>query len=127
MTGQGRRSASILVVEDVEAIRKMVCAILVAHGYKCVEAVDGREALQLVEDGGEPFELVLTDMIMPRMNGAELARNLSRIRPGIPIVYMSGYTEESVIRDVANSGAFLAKPFTASALLETVRRSLDGS
>jgi CheY-like chemotaxis protein len=127
MTGQGRRSASILVVEDVEAIRKMVCAILVAHGYKCVEAVDGREALHLIEDGGGPFELVLTDMIMPRMNGAELARNLSRIRPGIPIVYMSGYTEESVVRDVANSpGAFLAKPFTAAALLETVRRSLDG-
>ena len=126
MTAESRWTGeTILVVEDTNEIRKMVCAMLVAGGYKCLEASDGQEALQLVEDGSHSFELVLTDMVMPNMSGVEFARRLGRIRPEVSIVFMSGYTEEPLVESVERPAAFLPKPFTAVTLLETVRQSLD--
>jgi two-component system cell cycle sensor histidine kinase/response regulator CckA len=116
---------TILVVDDAEAIRKLVCAMLSASGYNCLEASDGHEALRIVEDSRHTFKLVLTDMIMPKMNGVELARHVQRIRPEVPIVFMSGYVDDPIVRHVGQSATFLPKPFTATDLLETVRQSLD--
>ena len=118
-------SQTILVVEDADSVRKLVCAMLTQTGYNCLEAADGAEALRVLEDGGD-VQLVLTDMMMPNMDGAELARNLSRIRPELRILFMSGYTEDPVVRSLgAASRLFLSKPFTATALTEKVRGALD--
>lgn len=117
---------TILVVDDAEPIRKMVCSMLRGSGYSVKEAADGAQALGLIERECESVHLVLTDVIMPEMSGAELARHLSRVRPQLPIIFMSGYSEDPVVRGVESTGSlFLAKPFTASALVEKVRQTLD--
>ena len=119
---------TILVVEDAEPIRKMVCSMLRGSGYGVKEAADGAEALGLIERECETVHLVLTDVIMPEMSGAELARHLSRVCPELPIIFMSGYSEDPVVRSVERIGSvFLPKPFTASALVEKVRQTLDRS
>ena len=117
---------TILVVEDAEPIRKMVCSMLRGSGYGVKEAADGAEALGLLQQEGESVQLVLTDVIMPEMSGAELARHLSRVCPKLPIIFMSGYTEDPMVRGVESAGSvFLPKPFTAAALVEKVRQTLD--
>jgi two-component system cell cycle sensor histidine kinase/response regulator CckA len=117
---------TILVVEDAEPIRKMVCSMLRVSGYGVREAADGIEALGLLEQECESVQLVLTDIIMPEMSGAELARHLSRVCPQLPIIFMSGYSEDPVVRGVERVGSvFLAKPFTASALVAKIRQTLD--
>jgi two-component system cell cycle sensor histidine kinase/response regulator CckA len=119
------RNATILVVEDSPAVRKMVCAMLTQSGYNCLEAGDGAEALRLLE-AAEDVQLVLTDVIMPNMDGPELAHRLSRIRPELRILFMSGYVEDAVVRSIGRaSSLFLPKPFTATTLMEKVRQALD--
>lgn len=119
------RNSTILVVEDTPAVRKMVCAMLSQTGYNCLEAGDGVEALRLLEEA-QDVRLVLSDVIMPNMDGPELARQLSRIRPELPILFMSGYVEDSVVRSIGRtSSLFLSKPFTSTALMEKVRQALD--
>jgi len=123
----GWRNETVLVVEDAEPIRRMVCAMLSQSGYSCLEAADGAEALDLLKKSDCSVSLVLTDVIMPKMTGAELAQQLSRIRPDIRIMFMSGYSDDPVVRKFERSSStFLAKPFTASALMEKVRQALDG-
>jgi two-component system cell cycle sensor histidine kinase/response regulator CckA len=118
------RNATILVVEDSPAVRKMVCAMLTLTGYNCLEASDGAEALRLLERA-EDVQLVLTDVIMPNMDGAELAQQLSRNRPELRILFMSGYVEDSLVRSIGRTPLFLAKPFTATTLMEKVNQALD--
>lgn len=115
---------TILVVDDAEVIRKMVCAMLVQNGYGCLEASDGNQALQALAD--ERVHLVLTDVLMPGMGGPELAQRLSQERPEVRIMFMSGYSDHPVVRSVERTpGIFLAKPFTAGVLMEKIRQVLD--
>ena len=117
---------TILVVEDAEPIRKMVCSMLRGSGYAVKEAADGAEALGLLKREWESVHLVLTDVIMPEMSGAELARHLSRECPRMRIIFMSGYSEDPLVRGVEAIGSvFLPKPFTAAALVEKIRETLD--
>jgi two-component system, cell cycle sensor histidine kinase and response regulator CckA len=117
---------TILVVEDVEVVRKMVCAMLLQGGYTVLEAGDGKEALRVLEFQSGPVHLVLTDLIMPHMNGTELARHVSQKHPNLPVIFMSGYNDDPVVRGVERGGArFLAKPFTAAALAEKIRQALS--
>ncbi len=119
------RLHTILVVEDVEAVRKLICAMLTHSGYNCVEAADGVDALRIFNEAPLALDLVVTDMIMPEMGGAELKREVARVRPGLPFIFISGFTEDPVVQDVERSrGLFLAKPFTAAALLDKVRNAL---
>ncbi len=119
------RHGTILVVEDSPAVRKMICAMLSQTGYKCLEAGDGLEALRLLE-GVEDVRLVLTDVIMPNMDGAELARQLSRLRPTLRVMFMSGYVDDSLVRSIGKTAPlFLPKPFTAAALMDKIRQALD--
>ena len=116
----------ILVVEDAESIRRMVCAMLNQSGYRCLDACDGAEALRLVETSPDAIDLVLTDVMMPNMGGPELARRLARLRPELRVLFMSGYSEDPVVRTIERFPAiFLAKPFTAAALMDRVRQILD--
>src|SRR5215470_126883 len=82
---------TILVVEDGEAVRKMICAMLSQNGYQCPEAADGEQALVVLEGIGS-VNLVLTDLMMPGMSGTELAKQISKDYPQIRIIFMSGYT-----------------------------------
>jgi CheY-like chemotaxis protein len=119
---------TILVVEDSPTVRKMVCTMLSQTGYNCLEAGDGAEALRLLDraEEAEDVRLVLTDVIMPNMDGAELARRLARTRPELRILFMSGYVDDDVVRSLGKaSSLFLPKPFTASVLMDRVRQALD--
>lgn len=115
---------TILVVEDSDAIRRVVCAMLSQTGYTCLEASDGSEALHMLRTG-DRIQLVLTDVVMPKMDGAELATHMAREYPYIPILFMSGYSDNPLVQAVERSPLFLAKPFTATALTTTVRRALE--
>jgi CheY-like chemotaxis protein len=116
---------TVLVVEDMEPLCKMIASMLRESGYRVVEAANGADALAAFDREAHSIQLVLTDIIMPRMNGTELALRLSQIRPGLPVLFMSGYTDDPVVRVVERDGTFfLRKPFTAQVLIETVRRVL---
>jgi len=125
MSDATNQERTILVVEDAEPIRKLVCTMLSHDGYQCLEAGNGTEALQVVERAPD-IHLVLTDVVMPQMGGAELARHLSILRPDVRIIFMSGYTEDPMVRHVEQIPAiFLPKPFTAATLSTKVRMALE--
>ncbi len=117
---------TILVVEDGEAVRNLVCRMLVQNGYRVLEARDGRDALRLCETHPEPIQLLLTDVVMPNMPGAELAERIRRARPAVRVLLMSGYTGEALAQRLGHDPvAFLPKPFTSVGLVEKVREVLD--
>ncbi len=123
----GGSNETILVAEDAAAIRKMVCAMLAQSGYRCIEAGDGREAFELIWAAQDSIDLLLTDVVMPYLGGIELAQRVARIHPQMRILFMSGYSDDPVVRSIERCPAiFLAKPFTASALMDKVREMLDG-
>src|SRR4051812_31758012 len=120
------RKETILVVEDAESIRKMVCAMLSGAGYQCMEAGDGEEAYRMVVGAPAAIDLILTDVMMPKMSGPELAKRVGNIRPELRVIFMSGYSEDPVVRTIERSASmFLPKPFTAAALMDKVRQTLD--
>jgi two-component system, cell cycle sensor histidine kinase and response regulator CckA len=117
---------TILVVEDGDAVRNLVCLMLVQNGYRVLEARDGNHALRVFETHPEPIQLVLTDLVMPNIQGVDLAWRLRRARPDLRILLMSGYTDEPVLQHLGRgSVAFLPKPFTSVELVEKVREVLD--
>lgn len=117
---------TILVVEDGDAVRNLVCLMLVQNGYKVLEARDGHQALRVCETYPQPIQLVLTDLVMPNMPGADLAERLRRTRPNLRILIMSGYTDAPLVQRLGRYAvAFLPKPFTSVELAEEVRRVLD--
>jgi CheY-like chemotaxis protein len=121
-------SETILLVEDEAAVRALAGEVLRRLGYEVLEAVHGPEALKIVETFPAPIHLLLTDIVMPHMNGRDLAEQLSTARPGIKVLFMSGYTEHTAVRRELSAGApFLQKPFTPDVLARRVRGLLDGT
>jgi len=122
-----RGTETVLVVEDEDAVRHIVRRVLEAQGYAIVEARDGNDALQVCATRGDRIDLVLSDVIMPGMGGRELARELGARRPGLEILFMSGYNDDSELSGVDGEVAsgVLAKPFTAETLARQVREALD--
>ncbi len=124
-----RGSETILIVEDDASLREVTCEFLKSSGYAVMEAETPDEALRAVERHDGPIDLLLTDMILPKMNGRELAARLGAARPGMKILYVSGYTD-GIVRDgaqrVLEPGlAFLQKPYTRYALTQKVREVLE--
>ncbi len=121
-----RGCETVLVAEDDDKVRALVCETLHARGYTVLEARDGEEALRIARSRKTPIHLLITDVIMPRMNGRKLAERLGALRPEIRLLYMSGYTDDTIVNHgVLEAGiAFLQKPFTAEALSVKVREAL---
>jgi PAS domain S-box-containing protein len=120
-------SETILLVEDEEAVRGLTSRILQRQGYRVLAAQHGREAMEIATREEGVIHLVLTDIVMPGMNGRGLVERLSGIRPAIKSLYMSGYTDDDIVRRgfIEPSRKFLQKPFTSEGLLQTVRKVLD--
>ena len=125
--GRGGGTETVLVVEDEDGVRAPVRRILVAHGYRVLEASDGPSAIEIAEHHAGKIDLLLTDVVMPGMNGGELARRLRLLRPGIRVVFMSGYSAEAVATHgvLSPGAAFLQKPFSVEELLERLREALE--
>ena len=120
-------SETILVAEDEDNLRNLVCEILRSHGYNVLEAANGGSALLKCEKYKKPIHLILSDVVMPEMSGAELVERLLPIHPEMKVMYMSGYTDDAVIRHgiLEEKVQFLQKPFSPNSLLEKVRSILD--
>jgi len=122
------RPATILVVDDDEAVREVARDLLVEHGYSVLEAADGPEAVRLCEVSQEPIDLLLTDVVMPSMTGIELGRRVTSLRPDAKVLHMSGHMATELAPDDLRDagGEFLPKPFAPDALLTRVQAVLDG-
>jgi two-component system, cell cycle sensor histidine kinase and response regulator CckA len=120
-------SETILVAEDEDGVRSLTREVLEKYGYTVLEAANGEEALKVAEQHVGPLDLLLSDVVMPRMGGPELAQALLARRPSVKVLYMSGYTDHPMVRrGVVNAGvAFLQKPFTPTLLVSRVREVLE--
>lgn len=127
--GKHGGTETILLAEDEGLVRDLARSILAARGYNVLEARDGRESVEIGRSHEGPIQLLVTDMVMPHMGGREAAARLQEIRPGIRILYMSGYLEDATFSpgDVGSEVSFLQKPFHPDALARKVRELLDGS
>jgi len=122
------RGETILLVEDAQRVRAVVREILEMSGYAVLEARHGAEALEVGNRHAGPIHLLVTDVVMPLMSGRKLAQRLATLRPALKVLYMSGYTDDAIVRHgvLASGIAFLSKPFTPDALALKVREVLDG-
>jgi signal transduction histidine kinase/ligand-binding sensor domain-containing protein/ActR/RegA family two-component response regulator len=127
-TPMPRGAETVLVAEDEPQVRHLVRSALERCGYRVLEAVDGEDALEVAAAHGGRIDLLLSDVVMPRMGGPELARRLSVVRPGTRLLFMSGYAEQTLLDEAARAGAGqpIAKPFRVNALADRVREALDG-
>lgn len=120
-------SESLLVVEDQDHLREMIVESLKLFGYSVHAAQDGAEALEICQQKKQSFDLLITDVVMPKMNGKELAEKIARQSPGIKTLYISGYAEDAIgDHNILLEGlSFLPKPFSPTALAQKVRYILD--
>jgi PAS domain S-box-containing protein len=117
-------SETILLVEDEESVRRLARAFLENRGYKVLEARDGAHAVEICEQRDQTIHLMVTDVVMPKMGGRELAQRVAALRPEIRVLFVSGYTGDSLILPGPHA-AFLEKPFGPSDLIKKVREMLD--
>ncbi len=126
---QFRGTETVLLVEDADGLRKLTYMLLEQNGYRVLVAANGAEALQMVQHKPERVDLVLTDVIMPGLNGHALAERLRVLQPGLKVLYMSGYTDHAIAEHgVLESGTnLLHKPFSEDSLIRKLREVLDAS
>ncbi len=119
---------TILLVEDEEGVRKLARLVLESHGYTVIEASNGAQAVDAARAHRGPIHLVVTDVVMPQLSGSKLAQHLHGSHPSAKVLFMSGYTDDAVVRHgvIEAEAAFLQKPFAPHALAQKVRDVLDG-
>ncbi len=124
-----RGTETLLLVEDDHGVRELAVAGLRAHGYTVLSALDGRAALDVAGQHRGPIALLVTDVVMPHMSGGELANQLRLRRPDIRVLFVSGYTNDAVVREgvLLSEVAFLQKPYSPTDLAVSVRHVLDAS
>jgi CheY-like chemotaxis protein len=118
-------SETVLLVEDNEALRRVGKQILEVYGYTVLLAVDGEEGLNLALSHPRPIELLMTDLLMPKMGGVELAERLSTLRPAMKILYTSGYNDSTGKPQPVPGSAYLQKPYAMEDLARALRDLLD--
>jgi CheY-like chemotaxis protein len=120
-------SEVILLAEDEPAVRELARSLLTRSGYTVLAAPTGEEAVRISASHAGPVHLLVTDVIMPGMNGRVLAERLQAERPGLRVLYMTGYTDDAVVRHgvLDATVALLQKPFTHEAMIARVRQLLD--
>jgi two-component system, cell cycle sensor histidine kinase and response regulator CckA len=126
---QRRGTGTILIAEDEEALREAICGYLRTLGYMVLEASSGQEALSVASEHEGHIDLLITDVVMPKMSGRELSQTLGRSRPRLKTIHMSGYTDDAVLRHgiQGSEATFLQKPFNLSMLARTVSDTLGQS
>jgi CheY-like chemotaxis protein len=121
-----RGSETVLLVEDEDSVRELVRETLLARGYRVLEAENGEAGLRAAEAHTEKIDILVTDVVMPGIGGRELARRLVQMRPGLKVLYLSGYTEDAIVQGTPEPGtAFLQKPFTLQRLAGKIREILQ--
>jgi len=117
----------VLIVEDDESARELMRKALAPHGYSILEARDVWDALTIARSRSAPIDLLLTDIVMPDMNGPQLAQHIVTMHPKVRVLYVSGFPQASIIGSstVSERVSFLPKPFVPGALLASVREALD--
>jgi two-component system cell cycle sensor histidine kinase/response regulator CckA len=122
MTGQG----TILLVEDEDPVRAVNARALTARGYTVLEAASGVEALHVIEERGAPVDLVVSDVVMPEMDGPTLLRELRKRHPNLKVVFVSGYAEDAFKKNLPDGEEFnfLPKPFSLKQLVEAVKQTI---
>ncbi len=123
MRGTGAMMGKILIVEDDLITRRNLSVLLSDEGYDVDQAGDGVQALEIL--AGRPFDLVLSDIVMPRMDGLKLLQQLQFMAPQIPVVIMTSYVSDSLSSVPAGAAEFIRKPFVLDDLLFKVQRALD--
>ena len=120
-------SGTILVVEDEQIVRSLARRLLTRHGFEVLEAMDADEALSKVQAHQGKLDMVLTDVVMPGMSGPKLIARLRESVPSLKVIFMSGYTDESLDQDTLSEPGtrFIQKPFSVEAMLEMVRELID--
>jgi len=123
---RGGRSGTVLLVEDSAVVRDVVATMLEGGGLTVLQASGGEEALALARRGDAPIDLLLTDIVMPKMSGVELADRMERERPGMRILFMTGYAEESVVNEgiLGKHRECIGKPFSQEQITKRVRAIL---
>jgi PAS domain S-box-containing protein len=126
-SGHEPGTETILFVEDEQSVRELVSEYLAARGYKVLDAADGMQALEIAAAHKGKIQLLITDVVMPRVSGRELAARLAPTRPDLKVLYISGYTDDSVFRHGVLEGgmAFLQKPFNLKVLAAKIREILE--
>ena len=117
----------MLLVEDEDAVRALTREVLRRHGYVVLEARHGLDALRIAEQHQDAIHLMITDVVMPHMSGRDLAIRLTAGRPDMKVLFISGYTDDAVVRHgvLEQDVPFLQKPFSPAALAQRVREVLD--
>jgi CheY-like chemotaxis protein len=122
-----RGTETVLLVEDDAAVRALTRQVLAGLGYTTLVAGDGSEAVRLAEGHGGAIDLLVTDVVLPEMGGRKVAERLRPVRPGLRVLYVSGYTDDAVVRHgiLEDQVHFLSKPFSPAVLAQKVREVLD--
>ncbi len=122
-----RGNETVLLVEDERQLRELFQIVLQENGYNVLAASDGTEAILLSERHPGALHLLISDVVMPQVGGREVAERMAAMRPNMKVLFMSGYTDDAVMRDgiLDTEANFLQKPFTPSALAKKVREVLD--
>jgi len=117
----------VLVVEDETSVRRLARKVLERHGYRVLEAAGPTEAFAIFDKHGKEIDLLLTDVIMPTMDGRQLSQRLLAIRPQLKVLFMSGYTEDVIAHHgvLDSNTSFMQKPFSIETLVRRVRETLD--
>jgi CheY-like chemotaxis protein len=124
-----RGTETVLLVEDDDGVRSLSSSLLAGLGYRVLEAGDAQQAVRIAAESEDDIQLLITDVILPGMNGKELSVQLCGLRPGLKVLFVSGYTDDAIVHHgVLQRGvAFLQKPFNLVSLAQKVRDALGGS
>ena len=120
-------SETVLIVEDEDSLRKLLRTVLKHRGYKVLEAENGEDALRISNEHEGTIDLMITDVVMPKMGGKETTERLELLHPQMKVIYMSGYTDDAIVHHgvLAPGLNFLEKPFSPEKLAHKVREVLD--